>query len=82
MKIDCFNNQGTEIYYDENLKSIVATYKGMIKYDDWVEHLEHAIKLIQVVYNGFTFSKTNANKKSNILIKKPLGVTACIFFGK
>ena len=38
--------------------------------------------LIQVVYNGFTFSKTNANKKSNILIKKPLGVTACIFFGK
>lgn len=47
MKIDYFANQGTEIYYDDELKSIVAIYKGVVSYGDWVAHLEYAIDLIK-----------------------------------
>ncbi|WP_375561703.1 hypothetical protein ACE193_03895 [Bernardetia sp. OM2101] len=47
MKIDVFTNEGTEIYYDETLKSIIATYNGVVKYDDWVAHLEYALDLIK-----------------------------------
>jgi uncharacterized protein len=47
MKTDYFANEGTEIYYDETLKSIIAIYKGMVKYEEWVSHLEYALDLIQ-----------------------------------
>jgi hypothetical protein len=47
MNTDLFNVQGAEIYYDETLKSIIATYKGIIKYEDWVSHLEYALDLIE-----------------------------------
>lgn len=47
MKIDYFANEGTEIYYDEELGSVMAIYNGVVKYDDWVAHLEYALELIK-----------------------------------
>ncbi len=47
MKVDYFANQGTEVYYDDEVKAIIATYKGITPFDNWKQHLDYALEIMK-----------------------------------
>ena len=47
MKVDYFANQGTEVYYDDELEAIIAIYKGITSFENWKQHLDYALEIMK-----------------------------------